>query len=572
MHRLNKSDQPVPPMSYPQIQTKWTEFMDYSCTLFKQKNSCPICHLPLVYNYPVTNSDGSPEQSPDLYYTHMRDIMKAGVAQSSNLFGVEPTACNSELCHYVSSTMVPELTKPRLFETPAAPAPGHQVHVLPEDGLYLLPTEPRTKDEHQIFKYDLAAMFVHGITEPRLMRLNGYLSTMGTRWFLACKDCNMAHTGHDQLSLMMEELYNFKTSFGTTPDGNPIRPRNIYNMYTILFDLMREYGDPRGPAYILADEKRCKHWQIEVWLNYCTVMFVAQHVKRANNSKYKGNDVWGYQFHHAHRDVGMCDFYMSQILCVYLYGNFDIDVDFVWLHQNVLALLPIWATEMQLFHTPKHGYRSLYRLVLGAEAEKTNWLPIKTDLAYHPPADPASPSTYTLGDSNVYWVSCAGALTTRCHTMVKSIEDFMQKWLRPLGTAMSTNWKDHDAVQFGERAAAVQHFRNYYYSRCNSDVYKHFRALSVFSRQSSDEDYEYNYSYMNHYQSMTAFLNIVKDIDAAQYRSTLYHNMVWLAFARMRVAYSMVCGRNLSAPVNAIIIRKWPQMVWALENLVNVPL
>ncbi len=93
--------------------------------------------------------------------------------------------------------------------------------------------------------------------------MHEYLNTAGVHYFLACADCNVAHTGHHQLQEMTKNIYDRIDNTA-----------HVFSMYTILFDNMADKFPIPGPPTITVDEDLRKFWQTELWLNYCVIMFL----------------------------------------------------------------------------------------------------------------------------------------------------------------------------------------------------------------------------------------------------------------------------------------------------------
>ena len=403
----------------------WTSCYDYVHTVIKQMNSCPICHLPLIYNEPVYLPDIDPpkfEEKSDYYWARIQQIMKEGaqIQNESYLFGQQRKPgdkgllkTNGEKCHYVSKTMVPEISRPRLYETPAVIG-----LMRPEPQYYIAPPRRRIRNQHKLFDYNMAQLFPHGIAPHRLSRAGNFFQMSGTKYFLGCSDCNQCHTGHHQLSLIMDEAYKFNQ----TRTGMP-KPANMYNMYTAMFDSMANYTEPFG---INVTEERCNTWQIELWIHYCSIMFLAQHASEQNRKKYTKWGVYTYAFHYAHRDMGLCDFYMSQILAAILYCNYDIDVDFTWLHQSFLSNLALWAERNHLFISPKQSTHCLWRLVMGNK-DTNQIFPVYTDVAYGP-----NKNHYNKDHTDLYWLHVDNPCTVG-NLISKKITEFCETWLKYIG-------------------------------------------------------------------------------------------------------------------------------------------
>ena len=164
---------------------------DYANTIIRQRNACPICHLPLCYGL------GGDIQNSDSLWNDIQEIMKINVPNNTLLFGKESTAVNAEVCHLVATTMIAEISKPLLYQTPVCTQPSFQ----PENGMYLYPAIQRNR---RLFSWDLRALFA----DPsifRIARASEYLSLNGVNYFVACADCNMSHTGNHQIQSIISK-------------------------------------------------------------------------------------------------------------------------------------------------------------------------------------------------------------------------------------------------------------------------------------------------------------------------------------------------------------------------------
>lgn len=476
-------------MAYPVLEG-WTDNFDFVNTIILQRNSCPICHLPLLYSAPYIKAldqtqsrwkralaYASPNQwrkDADYYWAHIQYLMKSGVENESNLYGIrldKKEETNAQRCHYVSSTMVPELTRPVFYETPAVTC-----DMSPENGYYLKPNQPRTEAMHRLFNYDMQILFPNPIPPYRLARLSNFLSMTGTKWFLGCKDCNAMHTGHTQLRNIVKSVHAFQ--WAEAEEGTS----NMHNMYTLLFDCMAEYNVP-GPPHIVVDEYRAATWQVELWINYCSIMFMAQHASNVNREKLKTMGPNNYAFHYAHRDMGLCDFYMSQILAAILYCNHDIDVDFIWLHQNFLCQLAIWARKNNLFDEPTLSSHCLWRLVMGNPEVNVDVFPVYTDVANL--TDPADPTKVTYADNHKYWWDDPNYANFG-RTVTQKVTEFSQTWLKYIGMVISTGnqrygipTKGYDDTHFSARDnALLDDLFAFFNMRCELKFYKDIRCFS----------------------------------------------------------------------------------------------
>jgi hypothetical protein len=507
-----------------------TECADFVCTVMRQCNSCPVCHLPLVYGLPARTGNRitgyTYEQCSDLYWAQMQNVMKEGVQSSAYYFGTAPDARNAQKCHFVASTLVPEITRPKLYETPARAG-----KLYPESGMYLFRTHARDRVQHQLVRYDLKALFRKGIPTHRLMRLSSYLSTMGTRWFLGCADCNVAHTGHWQLNAMVNTMYP-----NMIAPGDPKYP-DMCNMYTVLFDSLADYD--KDKLCIQFTQHRCNYWQVEVWLTWCTIMFIAQHIKSQNHQRYLRNSAVYHIFHNAHKDMGLCDFYMSQIICIFLYAYFDIDVDFITLHQRFLVHLPQWAAQQGLFDTPSHSYRSLWRLVLGRQDANAYMSP-RHDTKYNG-------NTYDPMDPNNYWIDQTNMnLQHFSYFTVTKIVEFAFCWVPVIGTIIDTRvHADQLPVHhfFGPDVPAyVASLRKLWDDQCSPQL---LRILVDIPFTSGGGACNFRFFIQNmSLKTIETMFNVA--LGSPRGKQLLYYNMLRLAMRRMEVGYDF--GQTLASP------------------------
>lgn len=545
-----------------QVEERWTLKFDMLNTLIRQKNLCPICHLPLCYAAPEQRNALPLRYDSDLYWNWIQQEVKEiphqlmgriRIPQTSNLFGTEPGRVNLERCHYIAATMVPEITRPMLFETPAMAGCFE-----PEQNFYLWPQKPRISRQHKLCTWNFRDFNLPLNDTRRLMRLNSFLTTMGTRFFLACKDCNMAHTGTYQLDYIMRNVYHTSVLMAMPPGQNP-RIRSMYSIYTLIFDSMADYTQVR--KQITVTEEKCATWQLEVWLNYCLIMLLAQHTKLYNGTKYNGMVFQQYALRHAHRDMGMCDFYMSQILCTVLYACFDIDVDFIWLHQNFMALLPVWAKDNGFFLTPHNTYASLWRLVMGDTLANGSNLPLKTDLAYV-----AGNSKYDLAFTHYYWYEESNVHNAATEN-IKQITHFIQTWLTCIGKSI-----DARTCLAVSRGQEPPHDLQGY----NPDLTRFFlqrQAMFTLVNELSTRSVligPNNYPCYQHVLMNPRISTIEKCFAflGNGYIHQMYENTVVLAFQRMRVAYSLVDPGTLDAKLIDVRTR-WHHTVAWLRQLID---
>jgi hypothetical protein len=459
---------------------------DYANTIIRQRNACPICHLPLCYGL------GGDIQNSDSLWNDIQEIMKINVPNNTLLFGKESTAVNAEVCHLVATTMIAEISKPLLYQTPVCTQPSFQ----PENGMYLYPAIQRTR---RLFSWNLRALFA----DPsifRIARASEYLSLNGVNYFVACADCNMSHTGNHQIQSMISIMFN----------RHQAAHADIFCMYTLMFDCMADTFNVGNLPTINITAERAKTWQLELWLNYCTLMLMAQMHKHELSTKngYMGDAK--YRFLHAHRDMGMCDFYMNQILCLILYVRFDIEMDFIWLHQNFMVFIPEWAKASGHYRTniavpgggqQNNDYSCMWRWVLGTPVNNSV-RGVRVDLS--------DPYWYVSRDFN--------AMGT---FIVDRVTDFAAKWLYPIGLAIKVN----NAGLFQEMTALYQ-------KRCSDQC----KVLLKSVRLAPIGHDQFQYVMMRN-PTLSYIHNAFKQIYGPRYKYVLYDNFMTLAFRRTCLAY-----------------------------------
>jgi|GEM_PF-6091010 len=435
-------------MSLPDLNT-FSEKFDFLNAIFQQGNACPICHLPLVFS----NTFHGSRRSADNLWMKCVQKMKAGIMNNTNLYGDIGTPAamksNAEKCHYVSKTMVTEVSKPFLMECPVI---GQTL--TPELNLYLRPLLLRDA-QYRLFRYDFDNLLTT-TNQRRINKTNSLFNLSCTRFFYGCKDCNAVHTGHHQLRVIANDTYQLHLA--DNQNGNP----NCVNLYTLLFDSMAVCDG--GINRVAVDENLCNTWSIRLWINYCTIMFMAQNEASNNRTKlvvpYRIQRQI-YYFHYAHRDMGLCDSYISQIIGAFLYANYDVELDFMFLHQNFFVRIPLWAQTETLFVTPPSGYRSFWRMVIGCDVNDQNLLPVCTDLGMA-----AGNNSYQTGH-NFYWL-------TNNQTIEVRIGHFVKTWVKVIGKLMQLHslHDNFDAVlqaipqEFATQQEQIKNLYRLYYLKC----------------------------------------------------------------------------------------------------------
>lgn len=530
-------------MAMPDFRNSVTDYVDYVSTVLKQQNSCPICHLPLVYCYPRSVGRVFPTAQPgkDLYWLQIQATMRStavpgvNIPNSSFLYGTAPNVVNGEYCHYVADTYFPTFHVPLLLQVPA-----HSRVLYPEPGVYLFPETPRVPEQHRVFRHDLRALLPRGIAKHRMARLENMLSMNGTRYFLACKDCNRSHTSDDQVNFMVNKIYP-----NAGRDGrNPSHPNNC-NMYTLMFDSLAEFS-PDGRACILFTKRRRRTWQLEVWLTYCTILFVAQHAKEANNAKYLKQSMAYHSFHYGHRDMGICDFYMSQILCALLYAKYDIDVDFITLHQRFMVQLPMWARNHGKFITPQKSFRCIWKFVAG-DYHDDGLASVVNDTATD-----VGREYYRVG-SNCYWKPMEGVKAVTSF-FIQKITIFNDQWLRVIGSVIDArNKQAPDSIDYWN---LEQHFpdmtfllelRRMYIQRCGKRAIQELIRLP-FSVDTGNEIVMENFTKNPSLENMGDIFNYHCHMGAGE----LYANLYRVALRRMEAGYFLAVTSNETSTIDEL--------------------
>lgn len=555
------------------VNKGFNEHFDFVNTLINQNNACPVCHLPLVYGPPKTNDEGNRTiHDSDFYWCAMQKLMKGGVDNYSNYYGItfdERKEPNVQYCHYVAATMMPEITKPSLYETPVVMG-----HKFPDDGFYLKPGHYRKASDHCLIKLNMDKLFPDTIPAYRLARFAECFSLTNIKYFLGCKDCNAVHTGHHQLRNIVNTMYGYGWK-----DEVKGKTSNMNNIYTLLFDSLAEHpGD--SVSHIHMTEKRANMWQIELWIHYCSIMFMAQHASHENRTKYLPDHL-KYAFHYAHRDMGLCDFYMSQILAAILYCNFDIDVDFIWFHQKFLCQLARWAKKNKLFKDPKYSTHCLWRLVLGELEDPTDKIfPVYKDFSLSI-SDPSKPSegTYSIISPHLYWYTNTDYVRFG-NFLSERLMKFNDTWLKHIGMIVCTknqryrpSVKNYDEVDFtAEKVDIFNNLFRLFNEHCSLEVYKNSRCMaaktinidgapiSLYTLFARDPDSDDPWIYLDYMEQV--FNQLHPSSTKAQVATSLkncpayiqkqYYNMITLTLSRHRVFGLMA----KDTPLN----KKWDEL------------
>jgi len=97
--------------------------------------------------------------------------------------------------------------------------------------------------------------------------------------------------------------------------------------------------------------------------------------------------------------------------------NFNIEIDFIWLHQNFFSFLPQWAKTNGRFNVKNYDYNCTWRLVLGAPLSTDDFC-IREDIE----------SEYYIGGMNHREIA---------NLSIKRIHEFTKTWLMPIGHAIT---------------------------------------------------------------------------------------------------------------------------------------
>jgi len=522
----------------------FNERMDIAHSIIRQRNSCPICHLPLRYglarpviDQPAADAPLSPKGEALRRSTRIAAAKSApapadldvpttddkwdDVRKVLPLYAGEPSRVNAEKCHLVGRTMIQEVTKPELYNTPV-----HAGFMYPEDGMYLNKSTMRLPATHKIFEWDIPTLF-HSATSAGLSRVQSFLTTTGTHYFIACNRCNAAHTGDDQLQQIFTAVFN-----GQTKDD-----QDVFVLYTLIFDSMADcFGSI--PALIRIDKQRIKLWNVEIWLNYCGFMLISQFFRDINFKTLSIPDRYIHMIHNAHKDMGMCDFYLNQILAAILYVNYKIDIDFIWLHQNFLVHLPQWAKDKGYYKTIDPHFNCMWRWVLGHPTQQHTTAPQQPN--FWPMVDVGMSEGHLVYDGasdNLYWMK--GDAKTLAKLIVDRVTLFARNGLPIIAAAimptpsgdLASLFNKHCSKEIRKKLAAVQ------YRPCNAD------STQLLVQSMIDPTLE-----LFHFAFHGEFVH--------DFKKELYGNYISIAVARTRCAF-MLSGLLQPVSIHVSIAQLW---------------
>jgi hypothetical protein len=361
---------------------------------------------------------------------------------------------------------------------------------------------------------------------------------------MACKDCNLSHTGDTELRTV------FKGITGGIANDHI---SEVYIMYTMLFDCM---ADPAslGPATpitptITYTNLRTMKWQLELWMNNCSIMFLAQHARSINMASRHATTQYLRMLHMAHKDMGLCDFYMSKMLAALLFVMVPIQVDFIWLHQNFLSLLALWARHEGVYRTTNIDYHCLWRWVMG-EPVSAEPLAARTDPSVREAAGAAGGArTYEFipNDQNHYWWKVNDPTQAAQHMQAK-ITEFVRSWLLPMSKCMHTDQREYDTFANPltvEQKRIADSLRVFYHRYCSPTT------LGKYTLMTTNEDLLMHTICQPSLQAFEWHFQDAKELDgraslfANGYLEPLYGNYILLAFARTRTAMERIVPRAM---------------------------
>lgn len=374
------------------------ERFDRAQAIIKQRNLCLICHLPLCYG---SFHDGANIQYDTLDYKwyvvqyywktmKLRNDPNHPNIWNTNAYGTDYTQCNAERCHLINSSLILEIEKSDIFVTPSL---GTQ-HMRPDLSLWVgVVTPPRFQWKMTRAQLDI---FTWSYDSARVSRLSDMFTCSGVNYFMACKDCNSKHTGDASLRHIYEDYYMVRHH----------ARRNVLDaqkVYTIMFNLFSENDE----NIILLDGARIRNWHFECWFNYSILMFLCQQQRSVEVIDNRQE----YFFFNAHRDIGLADFYMGQIIASILYYNFDIPCSFPFLYQTCLSMWANWAVRQN--YNEGNETKSLWRWVFGT------------------PVDNTVMCNYVVVDDQEIWTNTAE------QAIINKLLIFTERWIKPLGHVLS---------------------------------------------------------------------------------------------------------------------------------------
>ena len=419
--------------------------IDRAYSTIMQRNMCVICHLPLCYGAQdaewitaqaywktiITQVGADP-------YTPGREIVKEeeteqpfqlqNLNSKSPSYGTWYTECNAEKCHLINTCVTLEITPLNIFCSPLR-------EYTPDPSFYY----KHTSGPVSLIAFTegdmvlLTTMNNSNINSKALARLNDWFNVRGVLYFLACKDCNFAHTGEAGLRHL------FRDNYGLPPH----QLTNFYLpqiLYTLLFD---SACDNRRKITFTTDNAFASH-KLRMWLHYAMIMFWAQQKQgmiKAVGPKYYAKN--------AHRDIGVCDFYMGQIIGAILYANYDIPYSFDFLYGTCLCFLAHWAKQNGVY-VCSHEQRSLWRWVLSDESDT---------------------HTRTESFNDSYWIDDS-SFKDRLKTSIKS---FARNWIPAIGYAILN--KEHAPIDVDP--ILYNNLKTFIRQRLTPQIYQSLRKVAA---------------------------------------------------------------------------------------------
>ena len=446
-----------------------------------------------------------------------------------DFYALESIETNAQKCHLIGRTMIQEVTKPELYNTPV-----RRCWMRPEDGMYLFPEFRRTKQEHKIFKWNMDFLFPTA-SSIGLSRVQNFLTSTGTHYFIACTRCNEAHTGDKQLQAIFKTVFN-----GRNREFN-----DVFIMYTLIFDSMADSFGAR-PASIKVNKRRMKCWNVEIWLNYCGFMLMAQFYKVKQMASTDSAQLT-HMFENAHKDMGLCDFYLNKMLAAILYVNYSVDVDFIWLHQNFLVHLPAWAKSRGLFETCDNHFNCMWRWVLGVLPD------IRPDEGFLTMQDIGTVKErgacrYHRRNCHIYYLN--GTPLELAKRIVDGITLFSANGLPEIAAAINPS---PDAPPVSEDSTDLKRL---FQRHCREDIRKKLIAVQY---QMVDARCLLHHVMMN--PTLEVIHSAFKQEFGDSFRNVLYGNYVTISLVRTRCAFTLI---GLYDDSNRFVHNTWMQLKQAV--------
>lgn len=384
---------------------------DNALTILLQRNLCLVCHMPLCVNAQIDVWHTNANFLWIYMHQHMRwDQRNRALTYDINQLNTDPSLANSfygtraaqggqalrrfyEKCHLINQTMTMEIYP--LYHTENVGTTVYPLAIQRDSLLYYdLNVHPNTC-VHQFTLTQLQAMLEPDTDDRLYLRLANLAEKMGmtgTRYFIACSNCNTAHTGEGGVRKV------FTTKYGNINDDLPTSSI----VYTMIFDCM---AAGKSNAIMVQDVRQHTMLPVLKWLNYLCLMLLAQFAADPPDPvKFSAS---------VHTRIGVQDFYASQLICTLLYMNFDIDYPFWFLHQTCVAWLAYWAEKSGNGQHMLPATVELWRLMLGdAVGANDEWL-CAIDVVLTPGSVPA-----------VQWANL---------DIPQKLGVFYRRWVRPLG-------------------------------------------------------------------------------------------------------------------------------------------